>query len=87
MTIADPQHDLLDVRCEARLRTMTVTARCQLMAGHEASHITLGISHAARTAWIWDSEQQQVRAEPYQGELAAGRPWAPGQPEPEFDFG
>lgn len=73
-----------DIRCEARLTAAISAARCQLMVGHEGPHTTLGISHEVQVCWIWDDSREPARSEPYRQSLAAGQPWAPGLPAPEF---
>ncbi len=86
MSIADTVPIRPDVRCEATFAPLSVGARCQLMAGHEGSHASLGVSHGAQAIWLWDGAHH-AHAERYRSELGAGRPWAPGLPEPEFTFG
>ena len=63
----------------------SVAARCQLLVGHEGCHATLGISGGAQAIWLWDGAHH-ADAEPYVSKLGAGRPWAPGLPQPEFTF-
>jgi hypothetical protein len=72
----------VDVRCEVDVVTSGATARCQLMVGHEGIHAALSVADGAQLIWLWTGDQ--VHREPYRSELAAGRPWAPGLPAPEF---
>jgi hypothetical protein len=70
-----------DIRCHHRTSDNAGRVRCQLLAGHVPPHAALAATvNGGRELWRWRDGDLRLDVRPYQSELGAGLPWAPGEP-------
>jgi hypothetical protein len=68
---------LLHVRCDASTRTNSLPS-CQLYVGHEGAHASLIVATGDRQIVRWRTAEFDLAVVPFDVEIAARLPWAPG---------